>query len=638
MISSIKWIFLLVIVLFFSCARTQGGGELQTYENDLLPQIAIDNSIIEATLSEINRDILNNPRHQNGRFVASIENNIAEEIALYLADGNRVHQFSPRDFGWRDAFVTSIEQIIPAQGYYIQQQRRRFQGRGRAPEILLLSVDEGNVFIREIDILNGQIITRNAILLQFNGTTFQYGRTRLEIHNGEIQIIYLENEAALRQSGRIEHEAPYTFAGDLFAPMPDEVFIMTSDYLREFAGRYVVESFKIIRSEGVSIDENLMRNRILQIVYNEESKTLSVLENDLRNPRFPIPRGAEQYFSFVETESHEPFFWTFGEGGLGFVEYIFYFYRGGIALIYESERAFLIDAITREVERVERVQYVVFFNRETATSAVGGTAVQEHTIFYTGQDLFVGRDFSGQISVRTEADGRVVIVPRFSEFSPRLTICNGLSPLIPERFHIFTGTRDIIIRGNTTTITNFNGSWEQIVVDGNITTRTWGGDFSNQPWSARRNNNPGWERTAIDGNTALITGSDDSWIRIIVDGNTTTKTFSENHHLFHSSGGSERIVTDGNIESVFLSGPEALAQRIRIGNTETIIIYGREQRRKVINDNNITITQYDFLSSRYLTTLELEREGNNIFVQYIHIFAGNNSLDTGEVWWGLIYM
>ena len=371
---------LFVITLLFSCEGNNNGVEEQEIGQDIVEntilhyeeqaarydkflQRVIYSGALEINLTEINQHILGNIKYQSNAFTISEGNNIAEGIALYLIDGGRIHQSYQRG-RWRDGFVTSIEMIISAQGFYIQQQGREFQGRGRTPEILVLTVENENVFIREIDILNGKIIVRNEILLLFNGTTFQHNRTRLEMYNNEIQIIYLENAPEQSWQGIFGHEAPYTFAGCLFSQMPDRVLRLTSDYLRRFAGRYTVESYKIIRSENMSIDMNLIQNRIIDITYCEERKSLSIPWNYLYSPHIFRQTDQSLIFYFIETKADDPFFWIFGEGGLGFQEIIFYFYSGGIVLIYEMMRNIFRDYVIREVERVERIQYVVFFRKE----------------------------------------------------------------------------------------------------------------------------------------------------------------------------------------------------------------------------------------------------------------------------------
>ncbi|MCL2400986.1 MAG: hypothetical protein FWC91_14750 [Defluviitaleaceae bacterium] len=351
----------LIIILLISCTRNKNIGEEQIHEEPiLLEKRTIDSSVFEATLTEINRHILNTSAYLHRSFYNQEGGSIVETIALSLDNdrmpgtpGTLFRGAETTSGRWND--VSSLGMIIQAQGYYIQQGGRAVPWQpGRAPEILALSVENGTVYIREIDISNGEIITRSVISLEFNGITFAHNYTRLRSYNGNIRIMYRENAPEDFWQGRFNHYGAYTFAGYLLSPMPDNVLKLTSDYLRTFVGRYVFDSYKIIHSENISMDEVEMQNRVFYIGYSTELKSLTVSRY---NPSI-------HYGVFVETTSDEPFAWTLGEGGLGFEEIIYYFYRGGIVVIYQRRSIFLSDPITREVERVERIKYVAFFRKD----------------------------------------------------------------------------------------------------------------------------------------------------------------------------------------------------------------------------------------------------------------------------------
>jgi TolB-like protein len=293
-------------------------------------------------------------------YVRRIESNVAEDIASSFA--NRESGTFPQDYDRsKKDTVASTDVIQSANGYYIQQAGRRFQSSGHAPEILTLSVERGNVYIREIDMVNGQTITRNEIALQFNGSTYGHNRTKLEIQNGKIQIIYLEHIPQEKWLGTWEYDDPYTFAGNLNVSMPDKVRRLTTDYLSNFAGRYVFDSYKIIRSENRTIDINVINNTIIQIAYSQEKKCLTIPFHDLCGFYDKWGGDGKRQIDFVETTADEPFWWTYGEG-VGFSEDRFYFYKGGIAFTYESSGVDFDD--NHEIISHEYIKYVVFFRKE----------------------------------------------------------------------------------------------------------------------------------------------------------------------------------------------------------------------------------------------------------------------------------
>jgi hypothetical protein len=284
-------------------------------------------------------------------YVRQIENNIAEELAISFAD-KKTANFPGRERYYSSGEnVLSIDLIKASTGYYIQQSPRRFQGSGRTPEILTLTVENSNVYIREIDIINNKLVTRNEIRLRSNGKTYAHIRTRLEVQNGKLQIIYLEHIPAEDRAFIWEYQDPYTFAGNLNSPIPDKVFRLTTDYLITFSGQYIFDSYKIIRRENGRIDLNLIKDAVIQIAYNQEKKCLTIPPSDLNGFLYRYSGGSIYSVNFIETIAEEPFWWTYGEGG-GFSEDKFYFYKGGIALNHESSGF------------GEYIKYVVFFKRK----------------------------------------------------------------------------------------------------------------------------------------------------------------------------------------------------------------------------------------------------------------------------------
>jgi hypothetical protein len=100
-------------------------------------------------------------------YVRQIESNVAEDIASSFE--NRKDGTYPGSYDFSDVDnVSSIDAIQSASGYYIQQSARHFQSSGHAPEILVLSVDSGKVYIREIDVVNGQTMNLPGSILMMN--------------------------------------------------------------------------------------------------------------------------------------------------------------------------------------------------------------------------------------------------------------------------------------------------------------------------------------------------------------------------------------------------------------------------------------------------------------------------------------
>jgi hypothetical protein len=309
-------------------------------------------------------------------YVSQIEDNVIEGLAAAFANRKSLTYPKRRDVFLNRENVSSIDLIREETGYYIQQEARRYQGPGRTPEILTLSVENENVYIREIDIVNNELITRNEIQLQFNGRTFVhnievqvYNSTRLLVQDGRIQIIYLEHYDRI-ESGRYgvwEYQDPYTFAGSLNTPMSDRIIRLTTDYLTTFSGEYIFDSYKIVSQENWAIDTDFMMSATFNIDYNHEKKCLTIPTNNYNlyfyRRAFGRSSPSERWrFNFVETMAEEPFFWSVGEGMGGFFEQRFYFYKGGIAFTIESSNRDYDDELETTVE--SNIKYVVFFKKK----------------------------------------------------------------------------------------------------------------------------------------------------------------------------------------------------------------------------------------------------------------------------------
>jgi len=288
-------------------------------------------------------------------YVKEIESNIAEDIAISFVKRSSGSFSGKHDSSDKKEDVSSIDKIKSATGYYIQQAGRRFQGQGHAPEILTLTVeDDDKVYIQEIDIINNKTITLNKIQLKFNGKTCINNKTKLEMQNGKIQIIYSENVSKESWPGKWDYEIPYTFTGSLNSPIPDEVHRLTTDYLKTFAGRYVFDSYKIIKSENKTINIENIKKAFIKIDYNQKKKCLTIPLHDLYN-FFGGSEAKNWPVNFVETTTEEPFWWIYSETA-GFMEERFYFYKNGIAYNYEES--------SLHEDKSEYIKYVVFLKKD----------------------------------------------------------------------------------------------------------------------------------------------------------------------------------------------------------------------------------------------------------------------------------
>ncbi len=273
----------------------------------------------------------------------SENNNIIEEIALSFINKKSITNYR-RSTG---SDVSSLDSINLAQGYYIQQ-ASKLDNHSRSPEILALSVEDGKVFIREIDFTNQQKINRNEIQLNFDGETYAHNNTKLETQNGEIQIIYLEHRPKMYWDEIWDYDTPYTFAGDLNSNVPDNVRILTTDYLITFIGQYIFDSYKIIDQINTYVDIGNLESSTIRIEYNDKKKCLSF--------RCNLDNFRNRQIDFVETTEEKPFYWSLGESA-GYTESIFYFYKNGIAFTYAQVR------YTPDEAKEQILKYVVFFRK-----------------------------------------------------------------------------------------------------------------------------------------------------------------------------------------------------------------------------------------------------------------------------------
>jgi hypothetical protein len=184
---------------------------------------------------------------------------------------------------------------------------------------------------------------------------------------------------------------------------------------------------------------------------------------------------------------------------------------------------------------------------------------QEYIILCSGSDR-------GSITILKENNGRVVVNPSLTQ--GLVTIDSTMCSLLPLGidFAISVTVQDIIIDGNTSTITYTFGAATRIVVEGNTTTTTY--------------SNGEWEKKVVEGNTTTITYSRHGWDRIIVNGNTTTIT--------HAGGTVDRIVVNGNTTTTTYSNGE-WERKVVEGNTTTKTYSSGNWSKKVVNIQGNTI-------------------------------------------------
>ena len=348
-----------ITIIFLNIILVSCFGRNTTAGNNNYPS----NEVIENTI-----EVVHYSYYTENYVYAAVEifyiPSIAEKISKVIADRGFEMPFRGRWWHLSDEIenVTSIDYIRSSSGFYIQQESRTFQGGGRTPEILKLFVEDEIVFIHEIDIINDGIKIKNVIQLEFNGITYVYNRTRLQMINGNIFIVYLENTPVTpwygRNGGWWEEDAPYTFAGNLNSSIPDIVFRLTTDYLLNFTGQYIFDSYIIMNNELETIvDINSFKNAVIEVGFDKKNKhlTMSTLQS--------WQGWAGRQVNFVETQAKEPFWWTFSEGGFGSSEQMFFFYDDGIVFIYQQGfQGRLSDTGVRPVRW--SLRYVLFFRKK----------------------------------------------------------------------------------------------------------------------------------------------------------------------------------------------------------------------------------------------------------------------------------
>lgn len=283
-----------------------------------------------------------------------VANTLSKEVAkiqagAYSKQNNSSDQFKN---------IASLKEIIGKEGYYIQQQTRRFQESGRAPEILQLSVVNNKVFVREIDIVKNKTITLKEIEFTYNGTTFVHDKSKLKLdEKNRLNIFYLENIPEKKWLGTYEYDKPYTKVPDInYELLVDQ----TSDVLKNYAGEYIYDSFKIIKNENMNINLESIKKADIKITYNQTKKCLSADCHALLDINSPNNRVGNFTLDFIETSASEPFYWTYGEG-TGYSEEKFWFYKGGIAISYEYSGVDLDDDLNVIAKKF--IKYVVFLKK-----------------------------------------------------------------------------------------------------------------------------------------------------------------------------------------------------------------------------------------------------------------------------------
>jgi hypothetical protein len=292
-------------------------------------------------------------------YVKSVEADVADTIAAAFAE-RKSGTYPASAAAVAATNAVSAEAVTAGQGYYVQQSPRHFQGSGHAPEILQLAVFAGRVFLREVDVVNGAVVTRSEIVLTPAGSTYAHGRTRLTSSPGGLAVIYLEHIPDQDWLGTGEFAEPYTFAAPPGALAGTKVHRLTSDYLKTFVGRYVVDSVKVLTSENDTVSDGDLSGVAINIGFSEQSKSLEVPAHELLDICEPGNLVGDYHLSFVETNPDEPFFWTYGLG-VGFTEDRFFFYKGGIAFTHEDE-GYDFDQ-NHHVTKRHSLKYAVFFKK-----------------------------------------------------------------------------------------------------------------------------------------------------------------------------------------------------------------------------------------------------------------------------------
>ena len=283
--------------------------------------------------------------------------NVAKSLGKYIAH-RKSGAYPPNKFNPKFENVSSIDEVKSQTGYYIEQFPRRFQGSGRAPEILQLMVSDGRVLVREMDVQNGKSVIRLETEFKYDGTTFSHKKSTIKKQNGKIYLLYREHPPEEEWLGTWQHEDPYSFVCDLESPMPSSIQRLTSDYLQNYAGKYVFDSYVILKAKNSKVNKKNLRSSVVHIRYDVEKKALSVLCHDLLDIIYPGNPVGDYTLYFIETLGTEPFFWTYGEG-VGFSEDKYWFYKGGIAISHEQQGSDYDDD-GNETDKEIHEKYVIF--------------------------------------------------------------------------------------------------------------------------------------------------------------------------------------------------------------------------------------------------------------------------------------
>lgn len=278
-------------------------------------------------------------------IVAGIENRKPGSFASYV----KYEEFET-DLG------KLLKQIDEQQGFYIQQAGRVFQGGGRVPDILKLSVENERVFVSKIDVVDGEVLEYRKIEFTKGKNGYAHNDSSIKSCNNQIVIFYLEDMPENSWLGDWDYTGAYTFASasDVLHP---SVFALTTDYLKLFTGEYVFDSLEILKEENRSVDVDKIQQNKITIQYVDTKKCLMCPYSQLETPYEDAKN-----FSFVETSPKEPFFWIFGES-TGYHEKIFWFYNGGIACMEDWTDVDFDE--NHEVTANIRRKYVVFYKRSS---------------------------------------------------------------------------------------------------------------------------------------------------------------------------------------------------------------------------------------------------------------------------------
>ena len=291
-------------------------------------------------------------------YLSQIETNVAEKLALEIADV-KAGSYPPKNYeNLSTRNISSISDFKGKEGYYIQQRTRGFQDSGRAPEILELKLSNQKVFVREIDIKEKKTKILKETEFSFDGKTWAHNKSYIKLdEKKQLNIFYLENKPDKTWLGTAEFENPYTRVADINSK---QLINQTSDVLKNYAGQYEYDSFKIVYSKNKEPEMKNIQNAKINISLDESKKCLSVACHDLIDIVEPGNKIGNWTLDFVETSSLEPFYWTYGEG-TGYCEEKFWFYKGGIAISYEYKGALFDENHNYAGE--ESLKYAVFLKK-----------------------------------------------------------------------------------------------------------------------------------------------------------------------------------------------------------------------------------------------------------------------------------